>query len=271
MRITAAPNNSNLAHQVQRRIAALLCVLFASVFGSLIWLQGRMSVQPVARRIQQQQCKGKEHVLSLLQTAVSHSIDPTKCQVPSLFTAVRNQKSRKTSKQKHRRNKKLPPLVYNQTTCELTDLCPQFPKWKQVVQAYGKDPVILGMETCPSYRKLLQSKKNGVTRPNATVRVAGLYNSGTNALAAALQDNLPHLNSAAAGASMDWDVPWGKHVPLNYRQQKISPGASTTSTTAIEQILPIVVVRDPFRWMQAMVRSRVRGFISVVLGWTDAS
>jgi len=267
MRITAAPNNSNLAHQVHRRIAALLCVLFASVFGSLIWLQGRMSAPPAARRIHHKQCKGKEHVLSLLQTAISHSIDPTKCQVPSLFTAVRNQKSRKTSKllQNGRRQKQRHSnLVYNETTCELTDLCPQFPKRKQVVQAYGKDPVIIGMETCQPYRKLLQSR-NGVT--NATVRVAGLYNSGTHALAAALQDNLPHLNSD----STNWDVPWGKHVPLKYRQQKISPGASSTTTTAIEQILPVVVVRDPFRWMQAMVRSSVRGYVSVVVGWTDVS
>jgi hypothetical protein len=68
-------------------------------------------------------------------------------------------------------------------------------------------------------------------------------------LASALQDNLPHLNPSSN--QMNWDVVWGKHVPLKYRNENVWPSQDTVLTP--DQILPVVVVRDPFRWMQSMV------------------
>ena len=177
-------------------------------------------------------CKGKERVLGMLQRATKQSVDEKKCRVPTLL---------KVSSRSSRSLINKEPPVYNKTTCALSDMCEQLPLWKQVRHTYGEEPVVIGMETCQKYRESL----NG---GNSTVRIAGLYNSGTHMLAAALQDNLPHLNPSSP---MNWDVLWGKHVPLKYRNENVWPLQDTTLTP--DQILPVVVVRDPFRWMQSMV------------------
>ena len=180
-------------------------------------------------------CKGKERVLAMLQRATKQSVDEKKCRVPSLLKVSRS--TRRLIKER------LP--VYNKTTCALTDMCEQLPQWKQVRYTYGEEPLVIGMETCQKYR---ESLKGG----NSTVRIAGLYNSGTHILASALQDNLPYLNPSSSSNQINWDVVWGKHVPLKYRNENVWPPQDTTVLTP-DQILPVVVVRDPFRWMQSMV------------------
>lgn len=50
------------------------------------------------------------------------------------------------------------------------------PKWSEIVELYGKEPTILGMETCSWYRELVPEQRH---REGG---VAGLFNSGTNVL-----------------------------------------------------------------------------------------
>lgn len=236
----APPGSTNAHYNAHRRVGGLLAILVTTVCISLIVFQVQMgkkaaradtdSVKP-----NNPKCKGRERVFSILQRATKQSIDEKKCHVPNLLKASR------TSRIIKKKKKPSEPLVYNKTTCELSDMCDQLPKWKQVRHNYGEEPVVIGMETCKKYRDSLQGG-------NATVRIAGLYNAGTHALAAALQDNMPHLNPHN---QKQWDVVWGKHVPLKYRNENVWPPEDTVLTP--NQILPVVVVRDPFRWMQAMV------------------
>ena len=56
------------------------------------------------------------------------------------------------------------------------DVLEKLPKWSEIIDLYGEKPTILGLETCPKYRKLVpeQNRREG--------GVAGLFNSGTNVL-----------------------------------------------------------------------------------------
>jgi hypothetical protein len=140
------------------------------------------------------------------------------------------------------------------TTCTVSEVCEQLPQWKQVVQLYGDRPVVLGLETCLRYRETLidqerQSQYNATLRP--APRVTGLFNSGTNALMAALADNFANLdpdNVTTPDGVGSWDVPWGKHIPPTKGRSRFS------NPTELAAVLPIVIVRDPFRWMASMVR-----------------
>ena len=133
------------------------------------------------------------------------------------------------------------------------DLCRQLPAWKTIVNLYGDKPIVVGMETCEAYRR--QSSKN--PKP----RVAGLYNSGTNALAWMLIDNIIEdenndINLSAAskdglGMQHPYEVPWQKHNPSKMRLDWKFPSDNPESP---KDVLPIVIIRDPYRWMVAMCR-----------------
>ena len=114
--------------------------------------------------------------------------------------------------------------------------CHRLPTWKSVSDLYGDEPVIYGLETCETYRELL--KQQEAIKINPRPRVAGLQNSGTNALAELFKDNFPE--SLRLGSM---DAPWGKAFPI--------PDERNLST---ELIFPVVIVRDPYRWMQSMCR-----------------
>jgi len=78
-------------------------------------------------------------------------------------------------------------------------ICEGLPTQAQVAELYGDGPVVHGLETCERYRSLiLQQNENasGDKRTShypAMPRVAGLYNSGTNAMMRAFQMNLREL------------------------------------------------------------------------------
>jgi hypothetical protein len=71
-------------------------------------------------------------------------------------------------------------------------LCRTLPSWKQVVSLYGPDPVVLGLETCAQYRSLF-TPTSAETPRRPLVRIAGLYNSGTNLFGHLLNLNLENL------------------------------------------------------------------------------
>ena len=108
------------------------------------------------------------------------------------------------------------------------------------------DPNIIGLDTCQYYRD--------VVAPNVKDRytsAAGMFNTGTNALTFALEHNV----QSQISPKMPWQVPWGKHRMEYRRLHHIAPGLNVYNQT---QCLPVVIIRDPFAWMQSMVRRKAR-------------
>lgn len=76
------------------------------------------------------------------------------------------------------------------------DTCQSLPKMSTIEKFYGKGPLIYGMETCQAYQKLISAEENNGNALKPLPKVAGLYSSGTNALARLAQLNLgtlPHI------------------------------------------------------------------------------
>jgi hypothetical protein len=91
-----------------------------------------------------------------------------------------------------------------------SDVCSKLPRWKDVTRFYGEEPIVYGLDTCERYRALLSAEANNGTAVEPMVRVAGLYNTGTNAFSHLLNYNVKDL-----GNHEDWGVPWQK-VSLEY-------------------------------------------------------
>lgn len=88
-----------------------------------------------------------------------------------------------------------------------SQLCDKLPTLAQIEQRFGPKPIIVGLETCADYRALLQPERNNGTAVSPRPRVAGLYNTGTNALARAFQRNLIPLSKPYATPDNPHDVP----------------------------------------------------------------
>jgi hypothetical protein len=132
--------------------------------------------------------------------------------------------------------------------------CAKLPTWKEVQNLYGSEaPIVHGLDTCERYRELLSAEANNGTRVEPLLRVAGLYNSGTNALDHTLNSNMESL-----AKHHHHEVPWGKHVSPALKWVNRYPADNEVSK---KHVLPIVLVRDPYRWMQSMV-SRFRCLLS---------
>lgn len=104
-------------------------------------------------------------------------------------------------------------------------------------------PVIIGLERCEEFRRL--------AGPNAKTGMAGLFNSGTNALARNLINNVGFPNNTETydtrnnfgSNGIHSEVPWWKHNPLVHKYRGNTPNA--------QNYLPIVIVRDPFFWRKS--------------------
>ena len=156
------------------------------------------------------------------------------------------------------------------------ELCEQLPTWTQVEALYGSGPIVYGLDTCQRYQQQLRhglvvrpsraaatkfgnttSSNSDRTNPSQErsiplsprAKVAGLWNSGTTALSQSFVWNLHGYRSNAPLFLPT--VTWGKHTPLKYRFRNTWPRANRESRS---HILPVVIVRDPFRWMPSMVR-----------------
>ena len=138
----------------------------------------------------------------------------------------------------------------------VSELCQKLPLEDDVAERYGPKPIVLGLETCPAYRKSLQT--NGKATIEPMPRVAGLYHTGTNMLTQALEINFPvtwdpnlkkGINHEPGPSPLQ--VPWGKHIPSTSRFDNTYPKNNGVDKT---KVMPIVVIRDPFFWMQSMVR-----------------
>lgn len=121
----------------------------------------------------------------------------------------------------------------------------KLPTWQQVIDLYGDGPVIYGLETCQQFR-------DKVPPEDASIGTAGLFNTGTNPFAMYLSANceMP-LNTADKARGMRWQVPWGKHMMASYKWKNTAKHDYHVNKT---NVLPTVLIRDPYSWMQSMCR-----------------
>ncbi len=144
----------------------------------------------------------------------------------------------------------------------------RLPLWSSVTNLYynknsGSDsktgPMILGLESCAGFREKFPPGER-------FLGVAGNFNSGTTAFGISLQKNCrmprhpPNKDFvirkrrevfASNVNGMLSMVPWAKHKHADFRHNHtISPPYKIDH----EAVLPIVVVRDPFYWMQSMCK-----------------
>lgn len=124
------------------------------------------------------------------------------------------------------------------------------PKWESVTKLYGEKPVILGLERCAEFR-------NQADPIDASLGTAGMFNTGTNPMAMYVSNNclMPNNRKDKAGGTR-WQVPWGKHRFATEKYSNTPPHEKKTNKT---NVLPIVLVRDPFTWMQSMCKNKYEG------------
>ena len=125
------------------------------------------------------------------------------------------------------------------------------PTWSQVTSMYGNEGRLIGKDRhCKAFLAdgQLSEKFMGP---------AGQFNSGTNLLADTLISNcvLPK-REAKYGKKQNgikWQVPWGKHNPPKDETFRTNFVASKSYIKMkAKQTLPVVMIRDPFRWQQSM-------------------
>ena len=153
------------------------------------------------------------------------------------------------------------------------DQAPEFlPRDDDIQALYGSKPVILqqhwggggarrptmaGMETgwLGSWSSNHNDNDNN-DPPFLVPHIVGLYNSGTNALAQLLYANFPQLTKTTGSGSCQhstnhttstMDIDSYKHYP-----KSLQPFFHNQQQT---NVLRLVLVRDPYRWMQSTCRS----------------
>ena len=126
------------------------------------------------------------------------------------------------------------------------DRCNRLPTWRAMTDLYGEKQIVVGLETCQAYRDMIQTTAGATPMP----RIAGLCNSGTNVLNQLLFRNLGNITHVGA-PRQGYQVPWGKHAQAKHRLTNIFQNTVENATW----VLPIVLIRDPYRWMQSMCKA----------------
>jgi len=124
----------------------------------------------------------------------------------------------------------------------------RLPTWTMVREAYGSEPVIYGLERCSDFT-------SNVEPSVSFLGIAGTFNSGTNLLAELLIQNCQIRERMALFGEeqkgMRWQVPWGKHTPVEYREEHVT---TTDKDVPLENSFPMITIRDPYRWMRSMCK-----------------
>lgn len=107
------------------------------------------------------------------------------------------------------------------------------PTWEKVQELYGTGPVVEGLHQCSAFR-------------GDSLGIAGMFDSGTNLAANYLETNCDF--------PVMWQVPWGKHVLAEQRQKHVAKGTRERDLVDPSTILPVVMIRDPYFWMQSLCR-----------------
>ena len=156
-----------------------------------------------------------------------------------------------SQKEGHDKERLLQLLQKNARLDEISEATYQkLPTWAQITFQYGTEARLIGNQEghCRAFQAdgLLAEK---------FMAPSGSFNSGTNLLADALVQNcvLPEREAKYKVKGVRWQVPWGKHNPpqdQHFRTNFHAPGGYSNMDPV--QTLPIVMIRDPFRWMQSM-------------------
>jgi len=134
-------------------------------------------------------------------------------------------------------------LMLEKVGLEVTqELLDQFPPIDQSSELYGDEVLIPGLETCEQYQ-------NAVTLEDRHTGPAGMFNTGTNLMYDLLHENckLPNRRFGVI-----WQVPWGKHQPLSSKNRNFPKHWLSVEH---EDVLPLVVIKDPLTWMGSMCRN----------------
>lgn len=115
-------------------------------------------------------------------------------------------------------------------------------------------PIIHGLETCEAFRNATSSDPS-----QRRLAPAGLFNTGTNYLSVLLEYNCQNPDrvkkyhgNVRRGHGNEWEVPWGKHSPASSRGRYFkNPNLKYT----VDDVLPVVLVRNPHGWMKSMCRN----------------
>lgn len=125
----------------------------------------------------------------------------------------------------------------------------QLPSWGQVTSMYGETPRLVGLEQCETF------KADG-DLAEKFLAVAGAFNSGTNLLAKMVTRNcVLHKRQAKYGQKhkgVRWQVPYGKHTPPSNEEFRSAHVAQKSDGVVARNVLPAVMIRDPYRWLQSM-------------------
>lgn len=129
--------------------------------------------------------------------------------------------------------------------------CSELPRWEEIVALYGEEPVIYGLETCQVYRDSVKDRGH-VTEAEVQPVITGLMNTGTNSMSMTLKYNYRFYQSHKS-YNMGCI---SKHASLQLKQRAIELGVC--SPDDIVGKFPIVMVRDPYRWMASMCQNPYR-------------
>lgn len=132
------------------------------------------------------------------------------------------------------------------------DVRARLPTAAQVEDLYGRDPVVLGLETCARFQALPQPAEHFLS-------TAGTFNTGTNLMSELLIANchMPERMKVYKTPGVRWQVLWGKHTPVFNETFRLSHRTYKDDTLQSGLIFPAVTVRDPFKWMQSVRRNGV--------------
>lgn len=123
----------------------------------------------------------------------------------------------------------------------------KLPTIQTVEESYGKGPHIVGLERCADFRK-------GRSPKEAMLAIAGNFNTNTNHMYLLLEGN---CEMPLGFDGVLWQVPWSKHLLAEHRSDYTAPWRPDLQETIDRNnVMPVVTVRDPYYWMQAMCRNK---------------
>ncbi|KAL7565791.1 hypothetical protein ACA910_015571 [Epithemia clementina (nom. ined.)] len=161
-----------------------------------------------------------------------------------VYDSLEKSEIKKLSKLEHTIRSLYGPFSANQTTTTTSA------NGSKNNSTNAEGPVIYGMDTCEAYRQLVPNLRDRYVAP------AGMFNTGTNNLEYSMKYNLEWYGT---GAKAYYQVPWGKH---RMEARRLRHVAKTGKSSGLDQTkcLPIVIVRDPYHWMQSMCKAHYAAF-----------
>ena len=118
----------------------------------------------------------------------------------------------------------------------------------------ASQPIIYGLETCQAFQDITSFDPS-----QRRIAPAGIFNTGTNYLSVLLEYNCQNPdrvkkfhNNPKRGHGNEWEVLWGKHTPVHHRGKYYK---NEKHNYDVHEVLPVVLIRNPFSWMKSMCRN----------------